>query len=77
MRNWALKTFGGDMVNPIEANAYRLLKLIIDADQEQYENTSLQEMSGLSPRDLSDALEYLWDVGALEVIKTLGTAPFG
>ena len=25
------------MVNPIEANAYRLLKLIIDADQEQYE----------------------------------------
>ncbi len=65
------------MVNPIEANAYRLLKLIIDADQEQYENTSLQEMSGLSPRDLSDAVEYLGDVGAVEVIKTLGTAPFG
>ena len=65
------------MMNPIEANGSHLLKLIIEADQEQYGNTTLQQMSGLSPRDLSDAVEYLGDIGAVEVVKTLGTAPFG
>lgn len=63
-------------MNPIEANAYRLLKLIIEGDKEQYDNTTLQHMSNLSPRDLSDAVQYLGDIGAVEVTKTLGTAPF-
>jgi len=63
-------------MNPIEANAYSLLRLIVEADKEQYDNTTLQQMSSLSPRDLSDAVQYLGDIGAVEVIKTLGTAPF-
>lgn len=66
---------GGGM-NPIEVNAYSLLRLIVEADKEQYDNTTLQQMSNLSPRDLSDAVQYLGDIGAVEVSKTLGTAPF-
>jgi hypothetical protein len=65
----------GDM-NPIETNAYSLLRLIVEADKEQYDNIMLQQMSGLSPRDLSDAVQFLRDIDAVEVIKTLGTAPF-
>jgi len=63
-------------MNPIEANAYSLLKLIVEAAKEQYDNTTLQQMSNLSPRDLSDAVEYLGEISAVKVLKTLGTAPF-
>lgn len=63
-------------MNPIETNAYTLLKLIVEADKEQYDNTTLQQMSNLSPRDLSDAVQYLGDIDAIEVTKALGTAPF-
>lgn len=63
-------------MNPIEQNAIRLLELMVEANEGSFTNTWLQNYSKLTPRDISDAVNYLEDVGAIKVIKTLGTAPF-
>ena len=63
-------------MNPIEINAIHLLELMVKNDKEIFENTWLQEHSGLTPRDINDAIDYLENIGAIEVIKYLGTGPF-
>ena len=63
-------------MNPIELNAIRLLELMVKNDSELFENKWLQEHSGLAPRDISDAVDYLESIGAVEVFKYIGTAPF-
>ena len=63
-------------MNPIELNAIHLLELMVKNDRELFENTWLQEHSGLAPRDINDAVDYLEDIGAIEVFKYMGTAPF-
>lgn len=63
-------------MNPIELNAIRLLELMVNNDMELFENTWLQEHSGLAPRDINDAIDYLESIGAIEVFKYLGTAPY-
>lgn len=63
-------------MNPIELNAIRLLELMINNDRELFENTWLQDHSGLAPRDINDAVDYLESIGAIEVFKYLGTSPF-
>ena len=63
-------------MNPIELNAIRLLELMVKNDRELFENTWLQENSGLTSRDINDAVDYLESIGAIEVFKYMGTAPF-
>jgi hypothetical protein len=63
-------------MNPIELNAIRLLELMVKNDRELFENTWLQEHSGLAPRDINDAVDYLESIEAVEVFKYIGTAPF-
>jgi hypothetical protein len=63
-------------MNPIESNAIRLLELMVKNEKELFENTWLQENSGLTPREINDAVDYLESIGAIEVFKYLGTAPF-
>lgn len=63
-------------MNPIEENAYHVLEAMVSSSEEFFQNNRLQEMTGLSPGDLSDAVDYLGDIEAVEVLKTLGTAPF-
>ena len=43
-------------MNPIESNAIRLLELMVKNEKELFENTWLQENSGLTPRDINDAV---------------------
>lgn len=63
-------------MNPIQANAIRVLRTMVESGQDQFENTWLQEQTGLSPRDINDAIDYLSDLGAVKPLRTLGTAPF-
>jgi len=63
-------------MNPIEWDALRLLERMVEEDRHHFENTELQNMSHLSPVDLNDAIGYLEDIGAVEVIRALGTGPF-
>jgi hypothetical protein len=64
------------MLNPIERNAFALLKIMVDSTRDQYPNDFLQQQTGLSPRDIDDAISYLEDLGAIQAIKALGTAPY-
>jgi hypothetical protein len=48
----------------------------MEEDRFHFENTELQNMSELSPKDLNDAVLYLEDIGAVELMRALGTAPF-
>ena len=63
-------------MNPIELNAIRLLELMVKNNKELFENAWLQEHSRLTPRDINDAVDYLESIGAIEVGKYIGTAPF-
>jgi hypothetical protein len=49
---------------------------MVQNDKELFENAWLQEHSGLTPRDINDAVDYLESIGAIEVGKYIGTAPF-
>ncbi len=63
-------------MNPIENNAYQLLMSMANSKKEQFQAKELQQMSGLEPQEINDAVDYLHSIGAVEVIKALGTAPF-
>jgi hypothetical protein len=63
-------------MNPIELNAIRLLELMVKNDMELFENSWLQENSGLTSRDINDAVDYLESIGAIKVFKYIGTAPY-
>jgi hypothetical protein len=49
---------------------------MVQNDKELFENAWLQEHTDLTPRDINDAVDYLESIGAIEVGKYLGTAPF-
>lgn len=63
-------------MNPIEKNAYNLLGLIVEDRGEQLTNDWLRDKSSLPPQDINDAVDYLESLGAIYVIKELGTHPF-
>jgi hypothetical protein len=63
-------------MNPIEWDALRLLERMVEEDRHHFDNTELQNRSHLSPVDLNDAVGYLEDIGAVEVIRSVGTGPF-
>lgn len=48
----------------------------MESEGEQFDNNRLQEMTQFETQELNDAVEYLESIGAIELIKTLGTDPF-
>ena len=64
-------------MNPIEQNAVRILKTLVESKQEQFNLPWFtQNFSDLAPQDVNDAIDYLGDLGAIQVHRTLGTAPY-
>lgn len=71
-------------MNRVEKNAYQLLKVIIESDSEsylqtgkkQFENKWLHERIGLDVDDLNVSVEYLEQLKAIQVYRTLGQPPF-
>lgn len=63
-------------MNPIEDNAIKLLSLMIESGNKQFQNEWLRDKSGLSPKDINIAVDYLGDIGAIEIHRAFGDAPF-
>lgn len=68
-------------MNPIEQNATTILAAIIENDKQSgkekhYEGNIINEMTGIEPPDINDAVEFLDDRTLIETLKALGTAPY-
>lgn len=63
-------------MNPIEENAFLILRTLIEQKVEEAQGEQIERMTGLNPGDINDAISYLEDLGAVEVFKWLGTAPY-
>ena len=68
-------------MNPIEQNATKILTAIIENDIQSgevghFNGKDINEMTGIEPRDINDAVEFLDDRTLIETLKALGTAPY-
>ena len=63
-------------MNPIKENAVKILTTLIEREVKEAQGKQIEHMTGLSPEDINDAVDYLEDLGSVEVIKWLGTAPY-
>jgi hypothetical protein len=63
-------------MNPIEENAVKILTTLIERNVEQAHGKQITQMTGLSPEDINDAVDYLVDLGSVAAIRALGTAPY-
>lgn len=67
-------------MNPIEENAETILSILKKLEGENGENYTngelLKQESKLSPKDINDAVQYLDDMGFIDRLNALGTAPF-
>lgn len=64
------------MPDLIEENVSHLLALMAESGQTGFSGQWLQERSGLDPRAVSGAVEYLGDLGAVRVIRSRSSGPF-
>jgi len=63
-------------MNPIEENAFLILRKLIEEKMKQVQGDQIKQMTSLNPEDINDAVSYLEDLGAVEVIRWFGTAPY-
>jgi len=63
-------------MNPIEENAAKILMVLVEKGIEEAEGEQIKQIVGLNPEDINDAVAYLEDLGAIDVLKWLGTAPY-
>ena len=67
----------GHINNPLEGNMKKVLATMIsEGEDEDFNGTRLQELTGLTSQEINDAIELLAESGAIEVVKLLGTAPY-
>lgn len=67
------------MPSPIETNALRVvveLFKIKDEDGFYPAGKELKEFTGLEPKSINDAVDYLDSKGLVDVLRTLGTSPY-
>lgn len=68
-------------MNPIEQNAIKILTAIIENDDQSgkertYNGNEINEMTGIEPRNINDAVEFLDDRTLIETFKAIGTSPY-
>ena len=68
-------------MNPIEQNATTILAAIIENDKQSGEEAyhggkTINEMTGIKPSDINDAVEFLDDRTLIKTLKALGTKPY-
>ena len=63
-------------MNLVEENAVKILTTLIEKNVKQAQGKQIEQIIGLSPEDINDAVDYLVDLGSVEVIRGLGTAPY-
>jgi hypothetical protein len=64
-------------MNPIEQHAARILKSLVEYNKDQVPYPWFsQNFSDLSPQNISDAVNYLEDLGALQVHRVMSSSPY-
>jgi hypothetical protein len=63
-------------MNLVEENAVKILTTLIEKNVKQAQGKQIEQIIGLSPEDINDAVDYLVDLGSVEVIRGLGTVPY-
>lgn len=63
-------------MNPIERNAIIILKSLIESETKQADGNRINSLTGLPPTEINDAIAYLNDLKAVEVIRFIGSAPY-
>ncbi len=65
------------MENPIKKNSATVLITLVEKDIRRYiQNITIKEITGMEPDELNDAINYLEGIGAIKVLRALGTAPY-
>lgn len=63
-------------MNLVEENAVKILTTLIEKNVKQAQGKQIEQIIGLSPEDINDAVDYLVVLGSVEVIRGLGTEPY-
>jgi hypothetical protein len=63
-------------MNVVEENAVKILTSLIEKNVKQAQGKQIEQIIGLSPEDINDAVDYLVVLGSVEVIRALGTEPY-
>ena len=49
---------------------------MVESEEEEFENSWFSTVTNYSTQEINNAIEYLSDLGAVELIRTFGTAPY-
>lgn len=64
-------------MNPIEKNAFKILRILIENKQDEYINgNEIESLTGLKPIEINDAVAYLEEKRAVDVLAYFGTSPY-
>ena len=63
-------------MNPIEKNAFEILKFLVEKGISQIEAKELAKALDLTPEEINDATSYLESLGAVTLFRSIGTAPY-
>lgn len=65
-------------MNPIITNAYKVLIRLVETEATRgyISNSYIKNLIELTPYEINDAINYLEGQGAIEVLRTFGTAPY-
>ena len=63
-------------MNPIEKNAVNILISLVKNKIDQSDGSKIKKLTNLNPDEINDAIAYLESLGAIDVLKFLGTAPY-
>ena len=63
-------------MNPIVEHAIKILMILAEKETEEVEGDEIRKITGLEIKDINNAVAYLEDLGAVDVLKWLGTGPY-
>nr|WP_319372832.1 hypothetical protein [uncultured Methanobacterium sp.] len=63
-------------MNPIEQNALYILKILVEMEINGASGKKIKEETDFDAETINDAIDYLEDLNAVDVLKAVGTAPY-
>lgn len=66
-------------MNPIEINSNKILKVLFENNPNkdiQFLGDNINQLTGIEPNDINDAIDYLDKLGLLDRLDYMGTSPY-
>jgi hypothetical protein len=63
-------------MNPIEQNALYILKILVENDIKRTSGKIIKEETDFDSESINDAIDYLEDLNAIDVLRAMGTTPY-